>query len=201
MPEPDEIGLFGELLVLEHLSPIMASSDAAVSAWLGALKEEHDFSLPSFDVEVKTTTNERRVHWISTLTQLEPKPGIPLFLLSIQLTRAGSAVGSTLADLVDRIRSALPDHLAVLNDRFDRSGYRDTDADLYATSWVQRRAPTCYLVDDAFPALTRARVVEAVPDPHRIIDLRYRLDLEGYIECPPPKLFLGFVADKEEVVR
>jgi hypothetical protein len=200
MSETDEIGLFGELLVLEHLSPIMASSDA-VSAWLGALKEEHDFSLLSFDVEVKTTTNERRVHWISTLTQLEPKPGIPLFLLSVQLTRAGSAVGSTLADLVAKIRSAFPDHLGVLNERFDRSGYRDTDADLYTTNWVQRRAPTCYLVDDAFPALTPARVVEAVPHPHRIIDLRYRLDLEGYVEVPPPDLFLGFVTDKKEVDR
>ena len=73
-------GLIGELFVLER---IIASDgeDAAIAAWLGPLAEEHDFGLPGFDAEVKTTKSESRVHVVGSDTQLEPVPGRPLYLV------------------------------------------------------------------------------------------------------------------------
>ena len=36
------------------------------------MREEHDFGLNRFDIEVKTTLSEDRRHRVSSLTQLEP---------------------------------------------------------------------------------------------------------------------------------
>jgi hypothetical protein len=61
-----EIGLFGELLVLQA---VISTAAATPTAWRGGLGEEHDFGLPDVDAEIKTTTGERRRHWIHGLTQ------------------------------------------------------------------------------------------------------------------------------------
>jgi hypothetical protein len=70
LSEQEEIGLVGELLVLRHL--IYCRGDGALSSWRGFAAEEHDFDLGLDDLEVKTSTSERRRHWISSLTQLQP---------------------------------------------------------------------------------------------------------------------------------
>jgi hypothetical protein len=64
-----EVGLFGELLVLDRLIDGLGEA-VAVGAWRGAISEEHDFGLPDEDVEVKTTMGETRRHWVGTATQV-----------------------------------------------------------------------------------------------------------------------------------
>jgi Putative PD-(D/E)XK family member, (DUF4420) len=98
-----EVGLVGELLVV---SALLATGVAGVAAWRGGLGEEHDFGLSDADVEVKTTTAERRHHWVHGLGQLMPTGEVPLWLLSLQLTRAGEGEGERLPDLIDRLRDA-----------------------------------------------------------------------------------------------
>ena len=88
LTEAEEIGLFGELLFLVRL---VQDSDggSAVSCWTGADHEEHDFAVGGNDVEVKTTSAERRSHRVHGLNQLVANPGRALWLLSVQLTAAG----------------------------------------------------------------------------------------------------------------
>ncbi|MCE3551331.1 PD-(D/E)XK motif protein [Pseudonocardia sp. RS11V-5] len=196
LSEADQIGLVGELLTLKHLITSLGP-DAAVDAWVGGKREEHDFSLSSDDLEVKTTAADRRTHWISSATQLEPKPGRDLYLLSLQITRAGAGPGSTLPELVDSVRVLSGPAEPHVARQLVAGSYRDTDADLYPTRWTLRSPPITLLVDAGFPALTSERLVQAVPRAALITSVSYQLDLETYPASTPPRELVGLVAPKE----
>ena len=74
------------------------------------------------DLEVKTTTGERREHWISTTTQLVPTGDRPLYLLSIQLTAAALDAGHTLPSLIASARSTLATHVRPTRRRTGAAG-------------------------------------------------------------------------------
>lgn len=169
-----EIGLFGELLVLGALQAAIGST--AVDAWRGTESEEHDFGLKEIDIEVKTTSGERRTHWISGVRQLLPSIDRPLILLSIQVTRGGMA-GRTLAELIDRLRSGLADDTQ-LDEKLACVGWHDTEADLYVERWTLRSAPIAFQVAGDFPRLTPNYLGMLPIDDESLIDLRYRIDLD-----------------------
>lgn len=170
-------GLFGELLVLSHVI-LRDGEDAALGAWLGPQAEEHDFSFPQFDAEVKTTRSERRAHMIASETQLEPSPGRPLYLISLQITRAGDADGGqALPALIAETRSSLTEGLGPFNAALDSLGWRDADEELYRVAYRLRSGPRAYLVDSAFPAITSPRLNASIPQPHRLSNVSYSVDL------------------------
>ena len=107
LSEHQELGLHGELIVLEHLIGSVGEH-TAVDSWRGPIREEHDFGLDSYDIEVKTTLSEDRSHRISSLTQLQPSPDRNLWLVSVQLTTSGIG-GTTLPQLIERIMNHLSD--------------------------------------------------------------------------------------------
>jgi hypothetical protein len=184
LPIEQQVGLFGELLVLQWVAAAFGAPEA-MSAWRGPLGEEHDFGLGAGDVEVKTTLGENRWHWISRLTQLVPVPDRRLYLLSIQVTTAALNAGWTLPALVAAVRD-LPDMpLAELQSALIRTRYRDSDADLYTRRWAVRGKPAFFLVDDDFPRLTPSLINEVVPQPDRVLEVRYQLNLASLEEAPP----------------
>ncbi|GAA1774299.1 PD-(D/E)XK motif protein [Luedemannella helvata] len=182
-----ETGLLGELCLLAGLT---TASDAttALASWRGGHAEEHDFGLLDFDVEVKTTASERRAHRISPLTQLVPTGTRPLWLVSFQVTLAGTG-GTTLGDLVSRVRQ-------LISGATDR---RRLDELLYATGWRDRYARTCehrwrlrtepatFAVSGTFPHLSPAMLDSLGVDPAHITDVTYRLELTGRPEDAPPR--------------
>jgi hypothetical protein len=184
MTTEKQVGLFGELLAL---SALVEKFDAvtALTSWRGPLAEEHDFGLPSEDVEVKTTLGERRAHWISTSTQLQPTGVRPLYLLSIQLTSAAVDSGSSLPGLVERVRALLQPNGSALDGVLTRAGYHDSEAELYGIRWVLRSPPSFFLIDESFPALTQRAIDDVISQPERILDLRYRIDLTGLRPAAP----------------
>lgn len=191
------VGLLGELVVLEHLFAAIGSA-AAMDAWLGPQSEEHDFVLPDFDAEVKTTLSERRSHLIGSETQLQPSPGRPLWLLSLQLTRAGAAVESFgLPDVIHRIRQGLAtgshDFQAYLGSR----GWRDADAELYMERYLWRSRPNAYHVDERFPAVTRPRLDSVIPRPDLVGHVSYRVDVTSLTSGLPPRPLAGFVTGEQ----
>lgn len=179
-----EVGLAGELLVLLTIADRLGP-DQALSSWRGPAGEEHDFGLADSDLEVKVTLSEARHHWITGLTQLVPTGSRPLHLVSIQLTRAGVSAGTTLPELISAARSVAGMPLARLDTALRGVGYRDADADLYSSRWMLRTPPAFYHVGVDFPAITTARLNASVPDAHRIIDVRYRVDLTGMTAATP----------------
>jgi hypothetical protein len=162
----EQVGLFGELVVLLSLAAQRTPTDA-VGAWRGPDREEHDFGLQRVDVEVKTTLSEQRHHWIGSLTQLLPTPGRDLYLLSLQITAAGLGPGATLTELVAAVRSLPGIPIGHVDKRLESVGWRPRHADLYRARWTLRTGAAFYLVDEEFPALTPARVAAAVPSPQR----------------------------------
>ncbi|MFI9449526.1 PD-(D/E)XK motif protein [Amycolatopsis sp. NPDC052450] len=187
LPRDREIGLFGELLVLGGLIERLGAS-AAVEAWCGSQNEEHDFGLPDLDLEVKTTTSESRTHWIESLTQLVPKVGRPLWLVSHQLTTAGVGAGLGLPDLVDAVSARIgpgydQDRFA---DALSQAGWRDDYRERLTARWTRRATSRGYEVTDAFPRLTPEDLRDRGVVMDRITEIHYRIDLDGFASTHEP---------------
>ena len=165
-----EVGLVGELLFLRHLAKHYGDS-AAIRSWLGPPREPHDFFLSDFDVEAKTTEGERRIHTVSSETQLMPSPGRRLFLLSIQLSEAGAdGKGQSLRQLVDEARSRAGDATELLEYRLLESGWDDQLSDLYTTRFVFRSVPQIFEIGPDFPAITRP-AIDSLPGGQRLASI------------------------------
>jgi len=190
-----EQGLIGELLVLRHLVGRIGSRDA-LTAWLGPQSAEHDFAFPTFDIEVKTTTSEKRSHMIGSVTQLMATPGRPLWLMSIQITRAGASLSSfSLSGLVDELRTAINEGRQDFLTYLGSVGWRDQDQDLYLTRHMYRSLPAAYLVDETFPAVTRPRLDSVVPHPDLVGAISYRVDVSSLDKAIPPGPLDQFVVE------
>lgn len=192
--EEKQIGLFGELLLYRSLLNHF-DEDTVIDWWLGPLAEERDYAFPAFDAEVKTTRSESRTHVIHGAGQLEPSPGRSLWLVSVQVTRAGGDPnGIGLPALIAEIR----DRLSQTRDRFvsnlSSQGWDDDDAAMYPTRYVLRTAPGAYLVDDDFPAVTPDRLRATVPHSDLVTDVTYRVDVSGRTAGTPGDPLNVFVA-------
>jgi len=196
MTTEKEVGLFGELLFLEYLVHQIGAGPATTS-WQGPLSEEHDFTFESVHIEVKTTSGERRRHVIHGLDQLVPLRGVPLSLLSIQLTRAAPDGGRTLPQVVAQVRKIAGGHQVAVDAMLASFGWQSDDADLYSTYWALRSQPRSYDVKRDFPAMTPELVGPVVPNFALLSDVSYRVDLTdlNYDALPDP--IGGFVESKE----
>ena len=189
MSEAVITGLIGELLVLRHVIGKLGD-ETALATWLGPLAEEHDFALEEFEAEVKTTLSEGRVHLIGSETQLLPTPGRPLYLISVQLTKAGAAADSfTLPELIETVRASIDLSRVRTFDKYLESlAWSQTDADLYSIRYQQRSVPKAYLVDDEFPAITTPRLNAVVPQRTLVTGVSYRVDVSTlhHAHAPAP---------------
>ncbi|EYR63015.1 hypothetical protein N866_03665 [Actinotalea ferrariae CF5-4] len=197
MSEEQQIGLYGELLVLEHLLQ-HAGPDVAVPAWMGPTNEEHDIALGHVHLEVKTTKGEHRRHVISGTQQLQPLRDVPLWLVSIQVTPTTHDGGRSLVDLVAAVRDLAREGRPRIDELLRSMGWRDADADLYAAHLTLRSGPRAYLVDETFPALTDARLGTAVPQAELVSDVKYRVDVTHLGFGVPPSPVDTFIEHPEE---
>lgn len=193
LSDEQEIGFFGELGLFAHLVEELGE-ESATAAWLGPENEEHDFVLEDFDVEVKTTRSDARLHVIGGLGQLAATPGRPLYLVSIQVTAGGfAAEGETLAERVHRIRSKLDRSQRRFDERLIKLGLNPrTVNDLYTRRYLSRSNPRAYLVDGDFPALTHAGIGAIVQRPELVVSTVYRIDVTTIAASTPPVQLIGF---------
>jgi Putative PD-(D/E)XK family member, (DUF4420) len=184
----EEIGLFGELLVLEGL---LNAGTADAGSWRGGLREEHDFGFGKTDVEVKTTSGESRRHWIHGLGQLQKTDGSRLWLLSVQITRGGDTQGRTLPELIDVIVGLSgPTGEDRVMENLAGAGWHETQRDLYPERWRLRNPPLLLRVEGQFPRLTRDLLSEVAVDTTGIRQVDYEIDLTGLPTSPdtPPEM-------------
>ncbi|WP_328894169.1 PD-(D/E)XK motif protein [Streptomyces sp. NBC_00236] len=178
------IGLLGEL---SALSAVARAHDwsTALASWKGPDGEEHDFGLPDFDFEVKTTASEQRQHTIHGLGQLTPTGDRPLWLVSLQITRAGAG-GHTLTHCVRAIRDQVIEHAPASVDLLDRklrdSGWRPDEPD--DERWRWRQSPLVLVVDSELPRLDTDSVRAEFR--HHLRDITYNLDVTGLAATPEP---------------
>ena len=181
LPTEPEVGLLGELLIVRSLCRNLGIADA-LAAWRSSEVEEHDFSVDNIDVEVKTTSSERRSHWITSLTQLVATGDRPLWLISNQVTRTGPGNGRSLSELVNDIRQLIGSDLnrSIFEQRLGAAGWNDVYTRTVRDRWLLRMPSTGFLVADDFPRLTPSLLADAGQTLVRIPELRYRIDLTGY---------------------
>jgi hypothetical protein len=179
-----QIGLLGELWALERVG-VGYGLEFALQAWKGPEAEEHDFSLQTRDIEVKTTGGERRVHIISALTQLLPNPDRPLYLLSVQLTDAGGGdEGWTLSERVEelgiRIRSLGAAAESGFRARLEKAGWQDVHREHYRRRFRLRTQPALVPVDNSCPAIVPT-TLETLGEARtsRILQVSYRVNVTG----------------------
>ncbi|MEB7503962.1 PD-(D/E)XK motif protein [Arthrobacter koreensis] len=188
-----QVGLIGELLLLKYLCTIHPGR--ALSSWLGPEAEQHDFSFSEFDLEVKTTRSERRIHRIGSATQLEPSLNRPLLFLSVQVTSAGdSASALSLPALVDEIQTALGTNQGPFDDYMSNLGWRILDVESYQHKYMLRSRPNFYSVDRSFPALQDSTLRRLVPNYAHISDISYRTDVSHLNSVAVPEPLSGFPA-------
>jgi|NGEPerStandDraft_6_1074524.scaffolds.fasta_scaffold113720_2 hypothetical protein len=173
-----EVGLAGELIVLLSLIRSHHGRDA-VDSWLGSSGEEHDFALPTVDLEVKTTTSEGRIHWIGSVRQLRGLPGRALRLVSIQLTPKVGEGSRTLGEIAGAAVSAAGARGGEVTSRLEAVGYFSSDSDLYRTSWALRDEILEFEVDAGFPRIIEDQLATLGLSLQTIVELRYRLCVDG----------------------
>ena len=176
--DDQEIGLYGELLILRALIETVGQ-DVAIEGWRGPLAEEHDFGFSDSDTEVKTTSRETRQHWVSNLSQLVPTRNRALWLVSAQITRAGADHGESLPQLIAAVRTLLAsnDHRRRYGEVLTKLHWSDDHQDLYTQRWTLRSAPKAYRVTASFPALTSASLTTLGWAANEITQVRYEIDL------------------------
>ncbi|MGO1472462.1 MAG: PD-(D/E)XK motif protein [Flaviflexus sp.] len=164
-----EIGLFGELLVLQELASIRPED--ALRAWRGVDNYRHDFSLRNA-VEVKAYTGAAspsvQIHGVR---QLDPPLSGALTLVTFHLEEMDS--GRSLEDLIDEIGQVLP--ISLIREKLEGDL---PSKELRRFEVVEQRI---YEVDNSFPGIR-----ESASPAHSLLgidELTYRLLLDV---CPPP---------------
>ena len=169
----DELGLFGELVLLERLVEAELPPRDVLDAWQGPADGLQDFILGSGGIEVKTTLSAGGFPaTISSLEQLDDNLRQPLFVAATRLALHSS--GMTLPEMVDVIKERLSDDLQVLETvdiRLMQAGLLHSTVSRYRRRF--RHVSTAILcVRGDFPRLTRANV-------HPLVSkARYEIDLE-----------------------
>lgn len=159
----EQVGLFGELLILNDLFLPRLEPSLTVRAWRGCRKAHQDFQFSDRALEVKTTraVTPSTIR-ISNVQQLD-EDGVAPLVLTLVVVHANQTSGETLPDMVEKIRTVLPDDA---RERFDDGlievGYLDIHDKLYVNSRYQVNGVLHHEVRDGFPRLLREQLPEGV---------------------------------------
>ncbi|WP_068173772.1 PD-(D/E)XK motif protein [Hydrogenophaga taeniospiralis] len=184
-----EVGLIGELTVLNGLLDEGLGYSTAIDAWKGPLDGEQDFELGMGAVEVKATVSQTGFPArVGSLQQLDDHIRQPLFLagVKLRLNSEGFNLPSLVAQTRERLREA-----PVAAAKFDRllldAGHYDGHASQYS-----RRFELAELrvreVTGNFPRLTVGNVPAGVTAASYSIDLDRNNDTRLSLEQALMKL-------------
>lgn len=167
-----EIGLVGELTLLEAIIDAGVPLAVAIESWVGPLDGVQDFALGTGALEVKATLSATGFPArIGSLEQLDDSTRQPLFLAGACLRQ--TVTGLSLPDWVAAMREAAKDDaeaFRLLSERLIAAGYFDAHAERYARrfSLVETRVIE---VKEDFPRLTPGRVSAGITRATYEIDL------------------------------
>lgn len=168
-----EVGLFGELTILNDLLGSGMPVETVINSWQGSLDGTHDFSLGTGAIEVKSTVSPSGFPAkIGSLEQLDDSLIRPLYLAAVRLELIQT--GIRLPELVGAIIGQLehfPTALAEFNSRLIHAGYLETMAGRYTRKFTTISS-RLYYVKEGFPRLTYASV------PMEVRSARYEIDLD-----------------------
>lgn len=168
-----EIGLIGELVLLQTIINAGLPLDLAIESWVGPLGGVQDFEIGAGALEVKTTLSPVGFPAkIGSLEQLDDSARQPLFVAGARLRQTEG--GQKLPEFVEAMRQSIGgdnEATRVLSERLLAAGYFDAHADRY---------PRCFALVDirvvevasGYPRLTPGTV------PAGIMRAMYEIDLD-----------------------
>lgn len=167
-----EIGLVGELSMLQAIIEAGVPSAIAIDAWVGPFDGIQDFIIGTGAIEVKATLSPLGFPArIGSLEQLDNSTRQPLFVSGARLSQVAS--GQSLPEFVSSTRQVIQgdsEAESLLSERLLAAGYFDVHADKYV-----RRFDLAGLriieVGDSFPRLTSGNVPVGVRRAMYEIDL------------------------------
>lgn len=169
----NEVGLVGELTVLEKMLDVGIAPEPAIKAWSGPLDGLRDFELGFGAIEVKTTVaSAGLIAKIGSLEQLDDTNCKPIFLGAVKYALTES--GQTLPEKISAIRARLesdPITLSEFDDRILAAGYLPSDSPQYHRKFSLREIAMLE-VGENFPRLMHGNVKPGV------ISARYEINLE-----------------------
>lgn len=171
MSREEELGLFGELLVLRACLEAGVPEEEAVRSWLGPMDGLHDFAFLPGSVEVKTTTAPAGfLATIGSLDQLDHSQVQALFLAGVRLTLDDQ--GQTLPELVDQVHQRLSSYPAtsLFSARLLHAGFHIGMEAAFLRRYIERGI-TLWKIDARVPVLTRSVVPPAVKEARYVLDL------------------------------
>ncbi len=122
----EEIGLFGELVIINNLLEKEIQPKEIIEAWHGPLDSIQDFYFGKGAIEIKSTISSDLEVNISSLEQLDNTLINPLFLMGVRLELAED--GINLNQMIEKLRCLITiDKLALdaFNGRLLHAGYYD----------------------------------------------------------------------------
>ena len=169
------IGLFGELLLFEHL--INDKKIDVIDNWVGPNGSRHDFEFLKHSIEVKSTTvkNGNDIH-ISGITQLESYPGKSVSILRIKLEIEPS--GLSLPVLINKITAAKGINLKKFTEKLVKVGYVSNKEDYYKEICLRPIEFQIIPVDSNFPRIS-AKSLASIDLAARIKDVEYVVNVSG----------------------
>ncbi len=172
MSQNAQVGLFGELMVIQGLKVLGMSSREVASAWVGPSRALHDFEFLASSLEVKTSLNNEKMIYVDSPEQLQPMGKPKLLLGFVELTLDES--GQTLPELLEKCLEDLQDDPIAVSD-FETQILKTDFYALEACEYKQRytSADVAYFeVTDDFPRLKRENL------PSEILSVRYQTSLK-----------------------
>jgi len=187
-----ELGLVGELAVIEGLLAAGLAPFAVVEAWVGPIGGVQDFNLGEGAIEVKATLSERSFPArIGSLEQLDDGARRPLFLAGVRFSQRES--GRSLPDIAAQLSDLLgrfPETGQGFSDRLLAAGYHVSHAANYRRHF-SLEAVRVLEVGEGFPRLVRGDIPDA------ITRVKYEADID---RIPGANLGLGGALAKLGVV-
>ena len=150
-----QIGLFGELTIMQKVLAPISGYEQAVAAWTGPGGGFHDFQLNGIGLEVKTLSATRpQTLRINSERQLDDA-GLDALAIAHIAVGINRDAGIKLPDIVDQIRKDLGDGAA--REDFDGKlfevGYFDKDVVHYLDDGYTERSMDFYRVGPGFPRI------------------------------------------------
>ena len=185
-----QLGLFGELAVLQDIFLAQTNALASVSAWRGPSGAEQDFQFGRWLFEVKSqmVTSDQMIH-ISSANQLDLVSGQIVLLHQLFSTSDGAGgEGRTLRQMVDETRQlvldASPAAVDLFQARLVEAGYETLEE--YDVERLVRVGRTAYEVTCAFPRISASDLPPGVSNVRYDVSLEscsaFRMDSETLIE-------------------
>ncbi len=170
----EEIGLFGELTILEKLITRNPSLDV-LSTWKGPLGKSHDFIRPNLSLEIKTSLFKKKsLLSISSEFQLDGKN---LYLGHVVIDDSfDSPKNKSIPDLIEDIEKKLTeDSFSLFRGLVISAGYKIEESEKYRNRKYSTSSIEFYEVTEDFPKITQKNI-----NP-KICEVRYKINVGGIV--------------------